>query len=279
MLTQKETGLKIMGKPNNKSNNFHHKLSILSSQGGFSFLIQSEDELIRLEHVESRSQSPEDQLDQLKKTIDEDFIINNHIDQVKLIFDNKLFTNVPDIYFDNTQAAHYLKYNTELIPGDYIDHDHVKPFQMKVLYIPIMNIYNYFIDLVGNVSYQHFLSAYLSAVDVPADVKESVFIHRYFDNCYILAFYKGKCMLANRFQIETDEDIAYYLLSCIEQLSFNRETLHLKVSGFINKTDKAYSYFYDYIKNITFYKPVTSEKQFLSEITSHQDTSLLCHYQ
>ena len=258
-----------------KSNN---KISILTSQGGFSFLVHSDNEVLALQHKEYETNSPENQLENIEKLINEDLISQYQINEAHLTFDDPLFTNVPDQYFDQEQAPHYLKYNTELLPGDYIDIDNVSTLELEVVYIPIMNINNYFVDKIGNVSYNHQMSSLLNFIKPDNNFEENVFINRYFDNCYIIAFFKNKCHLANRFKVQTDEDLAYYLLSVIDQLKFDREKLKLLISGFITKECKAYHYFYDYVKNIDFYSCSIPSEHFLFNAFTYRETNLLCHY-
>ena len=250
----------------------------MTSQGGFSFLVHSNSGIITLEHKIFETKSPEDQIENIKKVIDDDFIIEHQIDEAQLIFDNPLFTNVPDLYFEKEQTAHYLKYNTELLAGDYVDYDDVTSLNLKVVYIPIMNIYNYLVDKIGNVGYKHQMSTLLNVIKPENEHKEYVFINRYLDNCYILAYYNGKCHLANRFKVQTDEDVAYYLLSVIDQLKFDRENLQLVISGFIKKDDQAYNYLYDYIRNINFYHPSFAPDHFLFDTITYKETNLVCHY-
>ena len=267
-----------MANRKNNLNHPHHKLSILTAQGGFSFLVHSPKETILIKHHEHAAASPEDQLTNIKKEIDDDFIIDHHIDEALLIFDNALFTQVPDIYFDKEQAAHYLKYNAELLTGDLIDHDDVPTLGAKVIYIPIMNIHKYFIEKIGNVGYKHQMTTLLKSLEPGEENRETIFMNRYFDNCYIIAYYKGKCHLANRFRVQTDEDVAYYLLTVIDQLKFDREELQLVISGFVDITDKAYEYLYDHIRNIDFFKPGLNAGHFLSNAITHKETNLVCHY-
>jgi len=267
-----------MAKRKNNLEKTNHKLSILTSQGGFSFLVHSADEILKLKHQSCKAKSPEDQIENIKKVIDDEFIINHQIDQAQLIFDNALFTNVPDTYFDKDQAPHYLKYNTELLTGDFIDYDEITRQNLKLVYIPIMNIYTYLADKIGNVGYQHQMSAFLKCIHPDQTKKESIFINLYFDSCYIIAYYEGGCHLANRFEVQNDEDAAYYLFTVIDQLKFDRENLQLMLSGFINKEDQVYKYFYDYIRNIKFYQLSFPTDHFLHNAISHKETNIACHY-
>lgn len=267
-----------MANRKNNLNHPHHKLSILTAQGGFSFLVHSPKKTMVIDHSEHATASPEDQLTNIKKVIDDDFIIDHQIDEAQLIFDNALFTQVPDIYFDKEHVAHYLKYNAELLPGDLVDHDDVPTLRAKVVYIPIMNIHKYFIEKIGNVGYKHQMSTLLNTFKPEPGNKETIFMNRYFDNCYIIAYYKGKCHLANRFRVQTDEDIAYYLLTVIDQLKFDREELQLVISGFVDTADKAYNYLYDHIRNIDFFDPDLSTEHFLCNAITHKETNLVCHY-
>ena len=133
----------------------YNKLSILTSQGGFSFLVHSNKKVITIEHQKYEADSPENQLENIEKIINDDFITQYKIDEAHLVFDDPLFTNVPLEYFDKEQTPHYLKYNAELLPGDYVDVEDVNKLKLKVIYIPIMNINNYFVEKIGNVSYRH----------------------------------------------------------------------------------------------------------------------------
>jgi hypothetical protein len=267
-----------MANRKNNLNDHHNKLSILTAQGGFSFLVHSSKDTKLISHHEHKTASPEDQLTNIKKVINDDFIVEHHIDEALLIFDNALFTLVPDIYFDTEKVAHFLKYNAELLPGDLIDHDEVPNLGAKVVHIPMMNIHEYFIEMVGNVRYKHQMSTLLNAFDPGKENKETIFLNRYFDNCHIIAYYKAKCHLANRFRIQTDEDLAYYLLTVIDQLKFDREELRLVISGFVDIANKAYEYLYDHIRNIDFFKPELTAEHFLCNAITHKEINLVCHY-
>ncbi len=267
-----------MANRKNSLKDHHNKLSILTAQGGFSFLVHSSKETILIRHYEHKTASPEDQLSNIKKVIDDDFIVDHHIDEALLIFDNALFTLVPNIYFDEDKVAHYLKYNAELLPGDLIDFDDVPTLGSKVIHIPMMNIHQHFIEKIGNVGYRHQMSTLLNSFDPGKENKETIFMNRYFDDCHIIAYHKGECYLANRFKVQTDEDIAYYLLTVIDQLKFDREKLQLIISGFMDIADKAYEYLYDHIRNIDFFKPELTTEHFLCNAITHKETNLVCHY-
>ena len=242
----------------NKINHNHIKnnLSILIRQDGFSFLNYKEslnrEELLHFNLGENQSKTPENLLSLISQEIDKDFIEANAIENLHICYHHSLFGLCPTTYFDEKSASDIIKYNTKILPGDYLASDEIKEANLTITYIPFNNINNYFIDLVGTFDYQHLLES-LIKINIELDQERERMLVYVEANCISLSVFQGKkLIMANSFNYQTQEDLAYYILFCIEQTKLDREEMILLIFGKLEKSNKAYGYLYNYIKHVDF---------------------------
>ncbi len=111
--------------------------------------------------------------------------------------------------------------------------------------------------------------------------KNQLFIDVHDENYDILYFKENKLFYLNNFSFKSSEDFIYFLLSTIEQLKLNPETVQLELMGKIERSDKNYEMIYHYIRNSSFISPNESVRYTfdLDESVHHKFFTLLNTFQ
>ncbi len=243
----------------NKEKNTNKKLSIQVSLNGLSFCIldKGDSTISYFKKVNFEKQlDPIKILSKIEIIYEQEDQLNQKVDEVVLIFNNSLFSLVPQALFDENNAASYLKFNTRILKTDFIAFDNINE-EMVNVYIPYANITNYFFDRYGEFEYMHSMSVLIkSFLDMLKDdsaPKAYLHVHEKFYELVIIE--NGKLIFANSFEYDTKEDFLYYLLFTAEQLKLDPENFDLVLLGDINKDSEEYKMAWDYIKNISFMGP------------------------
>ncbi len=181
--------------------------------------------------------------------------LKDSYDEIVVIHNNNLSTFVPEALFDEHYLGSYLQYNTKVFETDFYAFDAVSNYQMNNVYIPYVNINNYFIDQFGTFDYQQantiLVTKLLDASKNNDDKKMIVnFNAGHFE---IVVLQNQKLHFFNSFDYQTPEDFIYYLLFTAEQLNMNPENFKLELLGTIEEEDDFYNIAYQYIRNISFF--------------------------
>lgn len=230
-----------------------YNLSIQLSLNGFSFCIASNERKIitYFEHqLEDRNYNEQELLENLKSIFNTKAELQASFKNIELIFQNELFSLVPNELFDKNTPNDYLKYSIKTLKTDFIAHDILKNTNIVNVFIPYVNINNFIIDTFGEFNYQHssgLLVKYCISINNYSP-NEIVYLHvnqQQFDICII----KNKqLLLFNSFIKNRNEDILYYLLFCMEQLNLSTEEIPLKLLTPV--TTDLFDLIYTYIRNV-----------------------------
>jgi hypothetical protein len=244
-------------KSSNISKNIHNRLSVQVSLTGLSFLVKgldTEEILYFTEKNVGSSATAEELLLEIDTIITENDILQLKFDEVIILYSNNVYTTVPSSLFDETKASEYLKFNSKILSNDFIAFDQIESNNMVVVYIPYVNINNYFFERFGSFQYYHAVSVFLK--DVLYSAKHSLGPKMYLnvqeEQLDFIILEQGKLVLCNSFLFKTSEDFIYYVLFCLEQLRLNPDTIPVILSGTIEKEDSNYEILYTYIRNILF---------------------------
>lgn len=279
ILTQVETGLKLMTLQNNNTvQNSNKRLSVQLSLSGLSFLVTSSETkevVFFLEKKYKKSINPEELLLDLKYSFNQNKEFNDTFNEVAIIYATSLYSLVPSTLFDSSKASEYLKFNSKILANDFIAFDTLKNHNITTVYIPFININNYLFDRFGDFSYYHastLLIEQLLNKEKPYALPK-VYINVTNNIFDFIAVKNGKLIICNSYEFTTPEDFIYYILFCLEQLKMNPDTVDLYISGSIEKEEDTYKILYHYIRNITFYN--VEEKLILTEKESLHQNLLL----
>lgn len=252
-----------MTRKNNKTNTPTNKrLSIQVGLSGLSFCILdvSSNSIISLKQFKKdHNLTPLELLDFLKFVIDTEHVNEFTYEQVLLIYRNELSTLVPKALFDEDHIANYLKFNSKILPTDFISYDELSNGTVNI-FVPLVNINNYIYDTFGSFTYKHFSTVFIETVlnrKHPIAGK-AMYINN--DECLfeILVIEGEKMILFNTFYYNTKEDFIYYILFTAEQLKMNPELFPLVFTGEIDETSELFEIAYKYIRHVKVEHPTTN---------------------
>jgi hypothetical protein len=134
-----------------------------------------------------------------------------------------------------------------------VTHDPIDRHQLNVIYVPFVNINNYFFETFGSFQYYHAASILLGSLDKldATKVANKAYLHVQEDHFDLIILKNGKLALCNSYPFKTPEDLVYYALFAFEQTNLNPDTIETEVLGQIDSTDKNFEILYTYIRNIT----------------------------
>lgn len=176
-------------------------------------------------------------------------------DEVVIIHSNNLSTFVPAPLFDEEYLGSYLQFNTKVFETDFFAFDELGNYEMNNVYIPYVNLNNYFIDQYGTFDYKHANTILVNKLlDLSKNNEErKMFVHVSDNHFEIVVIQNQKLHLYNTFEYQTPEDFIYYILFTAEQLFLNPENFKLELLGKIAEGDALYDIAYKYVRNTSLF--------------------------
>jgi len=202
--------------------------------------------------------------------------LKHNYDEILVIHSNNLSTFVPIALFDEEFLGSYLQYNTKVFETDFFTFDALEKYEMNHVYIPYVNMNNFFIDQYGTFDYKHANTILVSKLlDLSKNKEErKMFVHVNESHFEIVVVQNQKLLLFNSFEYKTPEDFIYYVLFTAEQLQLNPENFRLEFLGAISESDVFYQIAYKYIRNISLLD-VSDNKNTLTEQENREHFILL----
>ncbi len=269
---------------NNTIQHISYTLSIQINLNGLSFCISNFDNTaIEIEHVIFGTQlNPEQILDKIKYLFKNTPSFQRNITKVNVIYNNDLYTTVPKALFDEDLLSDYLKYNIKILENDFIAYDAMESHDIMSVYIPYVNINNYFFENFGSFTYKHASTILIDNLLITEKNNDStvVYVHIGYHSFDLIIIKNGKLQLCNTYYAETEEDFLYYLMFAAEQLKLNPETFDLKFLGNVDKDHPYYTIAYKYIRNVSFgtRNNHINVSDTLPSIAKHHDFTLLSNF-
>lgn len=245
----------------------YRKLTIQVSLNGLSFCVFDTivNKPISLKNIHFNSFERSAKIEDLFATVfKENTELSEKYDEIVILHSNNLSTFVPTALFDEEYMGSYLQYNTKVFETDFFVFDAIEKYEMNNVYIPYVNMNNFFIDQFGSFDYKHSNSILVSKLlDVSKNNEErKMFVHVSESHFEIVVVQNQKLQLYNSFDYKTPEDFIYYILFTAEQLQLNPESLKLELLGAITQDDDFYKIAYKYIRNISLYDVSDFRNQF-----------------
>ncbi|MDG2432812.1 DUF3822 family protein [Flavobacterium sp.] len=174
-------------------------------------------------------------------------------DDVLIIHNNNLSTLVPAPLFDENYLGSYLQYNTKVFETDFFAFDTLSNYDINTVYIPYVNMNNFFIDKFGTFDYKHANSILVTKLLDASKNKEDKKMTVHFNEGHfeIIVIQNQKLLLFNSFEYITPEDFIYYILFTAEQLNLNPENFILELIGAIDQDSAYYKIAYKYIRTVS----------------------------
>ncbi len=254
--------------------NLASKLNILVSLNGLSFYSKNSVAGNRniLKNISfSNSQRTEKIEDLLVAVFNKNNELIQKYDQVLVIHSNNLATFVPTELFDEEYLGSYLQYKNKVFENDFFTFDALPKHEMNAVYIPYVNMNNFFIDYFGSFNYQHsstILVAKLLEFHTVDDTK-IMYVHVAENHFEIIIIQNQKLLLYNSFDYKNPEDFIYFILFTAEQLQLNPDEFQLNLLGFINLNDALFQICYKYIRNVCLLQMTTSANSFTETENRH----------
>lgn len=179
--------------------------------------------------------------------------LNETYDEVLVIHNNNLSTFVPAPLFDENYLGSYLQYNTKVFETDFFAFDEISNYQINAVYIPYVNMNNFFIDQFGTFDYKHANSILVTKLLDASKNKDDkkMMVHFSQGHFEIIVIQNQKLLFFNSFEYQTPEDFIYYILFTAEQLKLNPENFPLELIGNITTESDFYTIAYKYIRNVS----------------------------
>ncbi len=243
-------------KKTNIQNTINNRLSVQISLNGLSFLVTnpaSEEPVFFLEKVLDHSTTPEELLREIETIMFKNEILNTAFAEVSVVYSTPVYSLVPAPLFDETKASEYLKFNSKILANDYMAHDLVENQNIVVVYVPFMNINNFFFEKYGSFSYYHSVTVMLKTIlEEEKYSLPKIFLHFQKNSFDCIVLKNGELQLCNSYTYKTPEDFIYYTLFCMEQLYLDPENIPVILCGEIEKDDDNFKIAYTYIRNLEF---------------------------
>ena len=250
------TGQDTMTKKSNINLLSNKILSVQASLNGLSFCILDtiENNIVFLKETQFQTQKNPIEIEKLVKEIfDNTSVLQQEFKKINLIHQNNICTFVPKALYDESNLTDYLKFNNKIFDSDFIATDEIPSKEIISVYVPFVNINNYFFELFGSFEYQHASTILVNQLLKHTTETTNKLYCNVSPTSFELIYIKnGTLNLFNSFQFDTKEDFIYYILFTIEQLQLNTETIDLVLLGEIGLDDDLYSILYQYIRNISF---------------------------
>ena len=197
-------------------------------------------------------------------------------DEIVILHNNNLSTFVPTALFDEEYLGSYLQFNTKVFETDFFTFDPLEKYEMNNVYIPYVNMNNYFIDQFGTFDYKHANTILVNKLlDYSKNNEErKMFVYVCEGHFEIVVIQNQQLQLFNSFDYKTPEDFIYYILFTAEQLQLNPEHFKLEVLGAIHEEDDYYKIAFKYVRNISLFN-VSSIQNNYSEAENRQHFILL----
>lgn len=198
-------------------------------------------------------------------------------DDIVIVHSNNLSTFVPTALFDEDYLGSYLQFNTKVFETDFFAFDELANYEMNNVYIPYVNMNNYFIDQFGTFDYKHANSILVQKLlEVSSNNEErKMFVHVSDSHFEIVIVQNQKLQLFNTFDYKTPEDFIYYILFTAEQLHLNPEHFKLELLGKITEGDALYDIAYKYVRNVSLFDVSSIRNQFTE--TENRQHFILLH--
>ncbi|MGB1269643.1 MAG: DUF3822 family protein [Flavobacteriaceae bacterium] len=189
----------------------------------------------------------------VRETFDTTPLLQQDFKKVNVIHHNNICSFVPKGLYNDTNLIDYLKFNNKIFASDYIATDEITSKSIMSVYVPFVNINNYFFEQFGSFEYHHSATILVKNI-LQQNINSTTKLYcNVAKNSFELIYVKeGNLNLYNTFEYASTEDFIYYILFTIEQLQLDTETIDFILLGDIGLEDDLYSILYQYIRNVSF---------------------------
>lgn len=192
---------------------------------------------------------------------------------VNLAYSGSKFALVPATLFRSGEASTYVQPQFEVAADEVLRVDELPTHQLVVIYAVPRNVAEFAAANFGPQVLKHSayfaISYYLDAYKNKPG--EHFHINLWHKRIEVIAVRNGRLLFCSQFDFESDEDVAYYVLNCYEQLALNPETVPLKISGELEKGTAIWELLEKYIRFVEAEaKPVGQYSHEFKSLSNHR---------
>lgn len=252
------------------------KLSIQFSLDGFSFCLSNQKNKVYSlkEYSFSKTVSVGQCLKEIVTVFKNEETLQSDFESIFVIHQNYLNALVPNPFFDDSKLASYLKFSVKTLPTDTFAFDSIKNMSAKNVYIPYVNVNNFFFQNFGEFEFKHHATVLIEKL-LATNTGEHVYVHISKNHLDIVVLQDKDLRFYNSFEYRAKEDAVYYILFTAEQLKLNPDEFSLRLLGDIEEGTDIYALIYTYIRNVSFLKNQHPLLTGSSDFTSHSNFILL----
>lgn len=223
------------------------------------------------------------QLRLLEAIFEQNDFLSKPFKKVSISISNSLYTFVPSPLFDASSAEKYLKLNCKISQNDEVQYASMKNMNAYCIFAIDKKIKIFFDYQFTGAKYLHQSMVLSDAVlnNFKNKEQQSVIINIRKNDFDAVIIKDKKTDLINTFQYTNADDLLFYLLYVLEQLSINPDKQEVLVCGEILKNSAVYERLVKYIRHVNFINRNNSiEYSYkFNEVPEHFYYSLLNQYQ
>ncbi|MEL6274333.1 MAG: DUF3822 family protein [Bacteroidota bacterium] len=262
-----------------------HELSILLGVGSFTYVLRekSNHQVVAFRSQSMLSDSPEDWVQSLEKTIQNDTLLRSgELKTVYLSFLTDRATLVPSRFFENGKEADYLSHLTPIGLSDRCRSEAVPVLGTHLVYAIGEDKVAITAQRFAPVLSRHLASGLL-AHWVARSVRlgqRAVFCCIRDQQLIVCVLDRAKPLFFNVFKFGSPQDALYFVALAYQQVGWSTSRIPLYLCGDILPTSEVYRQFYRFIEDIRFLNydgPFEVGPQ-LSALPAHLYYDLLCQF-
>jgi len=173
---------------------------------------------------------------------------------VHIVIDNRFFTLIPAVLFDEKKAEEYLKLVHQLPENLMVKTDSLSFLESRNVYAVYSPLYFSLSDYFSKFEIKHASTIFIQQMAVFQKSKKgaSIYIEVGSSSMHVIAFDGDKLLFSNTFDFKEKEDFIYFILLVYNQLDFKPENVPLFFSGNIDRSSPLYAIAYQYIRFLDF---------------------------
>lgn len=225
--------------------------SVISlSKTGFSIIVATEDrrQVLLSAHAHwPREKSLARLISLFEHYLDELPVNVDLCQSVRCLVNFQKFSLVPEHLYQKGEGQTLLSYTAKLHKGDHIYTDHWSGSECILIHALPVEVIDWIKKRFPQARVHHQASAIeaLHQLYPKAEFSGILYVDKTEADFYLAN--KGKLQWYNKFEYQTEEDLLYFLLYCLEQNRFHPSELQLKIGGHSMKGDKLRSLLERYI--------------------------------
>jgi hypothetical protein len=239
-----------------ESSNYQFKAALVLGLDSASILVTNEDKLMAFRSYSFHKRNFFDLADAFQALYAQEKLLSLSFRQVDVALAHKSFTFVPDELFDANKLELYLQNVVEPPINDLIQIDVLASRAAKTIYTLNSNLRNILREKYETVKIQHIMSPTINALSQHQSKLETkhdtLYIHLRDQTLQVVCFREGEFVFANYFEYQSSNDVAYYMMLVINQLSLKQQDVRVVLSGQLERKSEIYTTLYRYIQKIDF---------------------------